>query len=153
MPNFAMLPQTATLVALATQTTNGTSANLTWPPNQGMRLIVQVQTVSGTSPTLQVIVSTSYDGGTTYNEILSFANMTTSGQGRQMMIRPYVSQNDVATVAASALLGTSNLAAGDLVNNGPINPAFVKINWVIAGTSPSFAFQVQYGAWAQDLSD
>lgn len=153
MPNFGLLPIGSTLVALATQTTNGTSAVLTLPPASSYRLIVQVQGVSGTTPTLQVIVSTSFDGGTTYNEILSFANLTTSGQGRQMLIRPYLGIGDVATVAACSLLGTANLAAGDLVNNGPIVPQFVKINWVLTGTSPSFAFQIGLIAVAQDLSD
>lgn len=153
MPNYAMLPLTSTLVGLATQTTSGTSAALTLLPSQSYRLIVQVQTVSGTSPTLQVIAATSFDNGTTYNEILSFANLTTSGVGRQMLIRPYVGSGDVATVATCTLLGTADIAAGDVVNNGPINPAFVKIRWVLTGTSPSFAFQVQYGAWAPDASD
>ena len=153
MPNFGMLPLGSTLIALATQTQSGTSANLSLPPASSYRIIVQVQTVSGTSPTLQVIASTSFDGGTTYNEILSFANLTTSGQGRQMLIRPYLGIGDVATTAASALLGTANLAAGDLVNNGPIVPQFIKINWVIAGTSPSFAFQIGVISVAQDLSD
>jgi len=153
MPNFGVLPLTSTLVGLATQTTSGTSAALELKPGSSYRFVVQVQTVSGTSPTLQVIVATSYDAGTTYNEVLSFANLTTSGQGRQMLIRPYLGLGDVATVAASALLGTADLAAGDLVNNGPFNPAFVKIRWVLTGTSPSFAFQVQTATLAQDLSE
>jgi hypothetical protein len=138
---------------LATQTTNGTSAALTLPSASSYRFIVQVQTVSGTSPTLQIVIATSLDNGTTYNEILSFANLTTSGQGRQMLVRPYLGLGDVATTAVCTLLGTSDIAAGDLVNNGPINPAFVKIRWITTGTSPSFAFQFQYLAIPQDLSD
>jgi hypothetical protein len=153
MPNFGMLPQGTTLLALATTTTSGTSAALTLPPASSYRLLVQVQTVSGTLPTLQVIVATSCDAGTTYNEILSYANLTTSGQGRQMMIRPYLGIGDVATVGGSALLGTADLAAGDLVNNGPIVPGFIKIRWVHGGTTPSFAWQLQLIAVPQDLSD
>lgn len=153
MPNFGMLPAQNTLVGLATQTTSGTSANLTLNMSSSYRLIVQAQTVSGTSPTLQIVLATSFDAGTTYNEILSFANLTTSGQGRQMLIRPYLGLGDVATVAVSTLLGTSDIAAGDLVNNGPINPAFIKIRWILGGTSPSFAFQVQCLSLVQDLAD
>src|SRR2546430_3230718 len=153
MPNFGMLPQGGTLLALATVTTSGTSAALTLPPASSYRLIVQVQTVSGTLPTLQLIVATSCDAGTTYNEILSTANLTVSGAGRQLLVRPYLGIGDVATVAACPLLGTADFAAGDAVNNGPIVPGFIKLRWVITCTTASFAFQVQFIAIPQDLSD
>lgn len=153
MPNLSMLPLTSTLVALATQTTSGTSAALTLPNAQSFRFIVQLQTASGTSPTLQVLIATSLDGGTTYNEFISFAQVTTSGQGRQLVFRPYLSTGDLATFAAASTLGTADIAAGDVCINGPINPALIKVRWVVLGTSPSVAFQVQYAALPQDLSD
>ncbi len=90
MPNFGMLPLGGTLLALATQTTTGSSAALSLPPASSYRLIVQVQTVSGTLPTFQLILATSCDAGSTYNEILSTnTQMTTSGLGQQLLIRPY----------------------------------------------------------------
>lgn len=153
MPNFGVFPQTNTLLALATTTQSGTSAALTLPPASSYRFIVQVQTVSGTSPTLQVIVATSFDNGTTYNEVLSFANLTTSGAGRQMAVRPYLGVGDAATVASSTLLGTADIAAGDVVVHGPINPQFIKLRWVMTGTTPSAAWQFQYAAVPQDMSD
>lgn len=153
MPNFGMLPLGGTLLGLATVTTTGTSANLTLPPASSYRLIAQVQTVSGTLPTLQVIVATSCDAGTTYNEILSFSTITSSGLGQMMEVRPYLGIGDAATASSSTLLGTADLAAGQLVNNGPIVPGFIKIRWVISGTTPSLAWQLQYIAVPQDLSD
>src|SRR2546430_3767945 len=45
--------QGGTLLALATVTTSGTSAALTLPPASSYRLILQVQTVSGTTPVLR----------------------------------------------------------------------------------------------------
>lgn len=152
MPNFGVLPQQNTLLALATQTQSGTSAALTLPPASSYRLIVQAQTVSGTSPTLVLALATSADNGTTYNEILSTTTITSSGLGQQLLIRPYLGIGDAATSASSTLLGTADIAAG-VVNNGPINPQFIKLRWIIAGTTPSFAFQVQYIAVPQDLSD
>src|SRR5277367_3443416 len=110
MPNFGMLPQGGTLLALATVTTSGTSAALTLPPASSYRLVVQVQTVSGTLPTLQLIVATSMDAGTTYNEILTTTSCTTSGAGAQLLTRPYLGIGDVATSAVSTLLGTADLA-------------------------------------------
>lgn len=152
MPNFGMPPLGSTLLALATQTTSGTSANLTLPPASSYRLIVQAQTVSGTTPTLVLIVATSLDGGTTYNEILSTTTITTSGAGQQLLVRPYLGIGDAATAQACTLLGTADLAAA-VVNNGPIIPGFIKLRWVLSGTTPSFAFQVQVAAVPQDLSD
>lgn len=155
MPNFGMLPLGGTLLGLATVTTSGTSALLTLPPSSSYRFIIQAQTVSGTTPTLQVILATSLDAGTTYNEILSTTTITTTNQGQQMLIRPYLGIGDVATSAITTLLGGAvDMAAGTgVVNNGPIIPGFIKIRWVVSGTTPSFAFQVQFAAIAQDLSD
>jgi len=61
----------------------------TLPSSSSYRFIVKWQTVSGTSPTCRLWWRLRWTNGTTYNEILSFANLTTSGQGRQMLIRPY----------------------------------------------------------------
>src|SRR5438105_7641349 len=142
MPNFGMLPQGGTLLPLATVTTTGTSAALSLPPASSYRLIVQVQTVSGTTPTLQLIVCTSCDAGTTYNEILSTATqITASGLGQQMLIRPYLGIGDAATMSTTSLLGTADLAQSNTpaVNNGPIVPGFIKLRWIISGTLTSFA--------------
>lgn len=153
MPNFGVFPLGSTLLGLATVTTSGTSANLTLPPGSSYRLIAQVQTVSGTTPTLVVILATSCDGGATYNEIVSTTTMTTTNTGDQLLIRPYLGIGDVATRATSVLLGGAVDLAAAVINNGPIVPGFIKLRWVVSGTTPSFAFQVQYISVAQDLSD
>ena len=154
MPNFGVLGQGNTLLALATQTQSGTSAAITLPPASSYRLIIQAQTVSGTSPTLVLALAATADNGTTYNEILSTTTITTSGAGQQLLIRPYLGIGDAATAAACTLLGTADLAA-NVVNNGPFlaTGGSIKLRWIIGGTSPSFAFQVQYFAVPQDLSD
>lgn len=154
MPNFGMLAQGTTLLATATQTTSGTSAAIALPPASSYRFIVQVNTVSGTSPTLVLAIAATADGGTTYNEILSTTTLTTTGQGDQLMIRPYLGIGDAATRAATSLLGTADLAAA-VVNNGPFlaTSGTIKLRWILGGTSPSFAFQVQLFAVPQDLSD
>ena len=153
MPNFGMLPLGNTLFSPATITTNTTTAALTLPSASSYRFIVQVNTVSGTSPTLVFILATSFDGGTTYNEILSTTSMTTTGIGQQLMVRPYLGIGDAATAAATSLLGTADIAAA-IVNNGPIIPGFVKLRFVVSGTSPSYgSVTVGLIAVPQDLSD
>lgn len=151
MPNFGMLPYAGTLLAQQTVTTNTTSAALTLPSASSFRIVFEVQTVSGTSPTLVGIVATSPDG-TSYHEILSSSTMSTSGAGQQLLVRPYLGIGDAATNAACSLLGTADIAAA-VVNNGPMNPQFIKIRFVVGGTSPSFAVAVKYYAVPQDLSD
>lgn len=158
MPNFGMFPQTNTLVALATVTTTGASGALTLPPASSYRIMVEVQTVSGTSPTLVVGVATSFNSGTTYDQVITTTTLTTSSQGAQLLIRPYLGIGDAATSQAmtkmaSPYTGTPASLAAATINNGPIDPQHVQITWVAGGTSPSFAFQVGYIAVPQDLSD
>ena len=154
MPNFGMLPQTnASWFAPGTITTSTTSGNLTLPPAQSYRIVCQVGTVSGTSPTMVMILATSFDNGTTYNEVLSTSTMTTSAAGQQLIFRPYLATGDVATSQSSSLLGTADIAAA-VISNGPINPAFMKIKLLLGGTSPSFGTPlIQYCALPQDSSE
>lgn len=159
MPNFGVLVQPVTLLALATQTATGTSANLTIVSAAAYRFFVKVKTVSGTSPTLDLFMATCYDAtaaaGTDYVTFLHFAQMTTSGLGRQMTFRPYLSSGDTATEAQAAFFATADGATGAtaVAVNGPINHSAIKLRWVIGGTSPSFAFEVGYIAVSQDFSD
>jgi hypothetical protein len=159
MPNFGVLPNPTVLLALATQTTNGTSSNLSLPPAASYRFFLKVKTVSGTSPTLDVFLATAYDAtgaaGTDYNVILHFAQCTTSGLGRTMTLRPFVGYGDTASEGQSALLGTADGATGStaVAQNGPINPTAIKVRWVLGGTSPSFAFELGAIALLQDASE
>lgn len=153
MPNFGMPPQQVVLLAQQTITTNLTSAALNMPPSSSYRLIFEVQTVSGTSPTMVGILATSFDNGVSYEEILSTSTMTTSGGGQQVLFRPYLGFGDTATTQSSTLVGTGADLAAAIVANGPINPQFLKIRFVVGGTSPSFNVAVKYGSVPQDLSD
>lgn len=153
MPNYGMFPQTSVLFAPGTITTTTTSAALTLPPAQSYRFICQINTVSGTSPTMVMVLATSFDAGATYNEIVSTSTMTTTGLGRQLLIRPYLGIGDAATEGSSSLAGVADIAAV-VVNNGPMNPQFMKVKLILGGTSPSFgAVSVQYCALPQDLSE
>jgi len=152
MPNFGMFPQTQTLVANANYTASTTTSALTLPPASSYRIIVQLNTVSGTSPTMIVALATSFDGGSTYSEIISSNTLSTTGQGDQLLIRPYLGIGDAAARAATSLLGVADLAAA-VVNNGPINPQYVKVRFIVGGTSPSFNATVGVIAVPQDMSD
>lgn len=148
MPNLNLLPLRGTLVNNLTTalTTSGTSSALSVQMADSYRWILEVNTVSGTSPTLDVFLCTSADGGTNYYPFLHFAQATTSGQGQQLLMKPYLGDSDVATTSAAALIGVADGASGStaIVQNGPINPSKIKVRSVISGTTPSFAFAVRY---------
>ncbi len=153
MPNFGQFPQTVVLINQGTVTTNATTAALTLPPASSYRILVTCNTVTGTSPTLVAILATSFDGGATYQEILSTTTLTTTGLGDQLLVRPYLGIGDAATRGPCSLLGTTDIVAAT-VNNGPINPQYVKMRFVVSGTTPSFG-SVVVGVIAvpQDQSD
>jgi hypothetical protein len=153
MPNFEMFPLQGTIQAATTLTTNTTSAVFSLPYAQSFRFVVETNTVSGTLPTMQVIICTSLDGGTTYDEILSFTQITTTGLGRQMTFRPYLGYGDTATEFSAGLLGTTDLASGVVAQNGPIDPAHMKLRFVFGGTTPSFNVAVKWLACTPGMSD
>jgi len=153
MPNFELFPLQGTILAATTVTTNTTTAAFTLPYAQSFRLIANVNTVSGTSPTMQVILATSADGGTTYVDILSMSQVTTTGLGRQITFRPYLGYGDTATEFSAGLLGTTDPGSGVIAQNGPIDPAHMKARLVFGGTSPSFNVQLQWLACAPGMSD
>ena len=153
MPNFEIFPLQGTAFAAATLTTNTTSANFTLPFAQSFRFIVEVNTVSGTLPTMQVILCTSADGGTNYDDILSFTQISTTGLGRQMVFRPYLGYGDTATEFTTALLGVADVASGVVAQNGPIDPAHMKLRFVFGGTTPSFNVAVKWLACSPGMSD
>ncbi len=136
MPNLSMLPLTGTLVGLATQTATGSSGVLQIPNASSYRFVVQTNTVSGTTPTLQVILATSFDNGTTYNEFISFANLTTTGVGRQLTWRPYLIGGDLATSAICTQLTISaycpvwpTTVVGPAQGRSMLPPICAWVNW------------------------
>ena len=156
MPNMQLFPAPVNLLTVATLTTSGTGSAITIPMASSYRISLQANTVSGTSPTLDVSLFTSLDGGNTYVGFLHFAQMTTSGAGQQVIIKPYLGPTEVATTAVAPLLGTADFTAGTsaVYPNGPIDPRYIKVRYVLSGTSPSFSsVAVNLLAVSQDSAD
>lgn len=152
MPNFNMLPLSGTLVNNITTalTTTGTSAAMTLPLAESYRFILEVHTVSGTSPTLDVWLETSADGGTNYVPFLQFAEVTTSGQGKEAIWKPYLGVGDSGTSMNAPLLGSvdGSTSSSTSCPSGPIDTRYIKVRSLLGGTTPSFAFAVRYIALA-----
>lgn len=153
MPNFGVFPLASTLVASATQTTTGNTAAITIPLASAYRIAVEVTATSTNTTAFNVGIYSSSDGGTTYDLILWTTTMTNTG-GQQFLFRPFLNAGDTATALTNYILGTNTAASNtQIVNNGPFDNRFIKVAWVLAGTSPSQTFAVKYWAIPQDLSD
>lgn len=153
MPNFGMFPLSTTLLSAQTATTNGTSSALTVPLGQCYRFTVELLTASSTTTNLSIGIFSSSDGGTTYHGIGALTALTTSGQGRSMLIRPYLGIGDAATAMSAPILGTVDYATNaDVVANGPFDPQHIKIRW-LAATNGTVTFNVRADVVPQDGAD
>lgn len=154
MPNFGVFPLASTLLASATVTTTGNSAALTIPLASSYRFAVEVTASSTNTTSFNVGLYTSTDGGTTYDLIAWTTQMSNILGGYQFLFRPFLNAGDTATAQTNYILGTNDPAANvQVINNGPIDNRFIKVRWVLAGTSPSCTFAVKWIAIPQDLSD
>jgi len=141
MPNLrSLFPQVQTLVATATITTNTTSAVQAIPYGQSYRFLFNVGTVSGTSPTMVATIATSYDGGTTFVDVLTSTTLNTTGTGCSIVFRPYLSDGEISTSQIATATATTTITpTAATVANGPIDPRYIKVKYLVGGTSPSFA--------------
>ena len=100
------------VVASAARTTTGTSATIDAPEGLDLVLSANVTAASGTTPTLDLSVEWSSDGGTTWY------------------------------VADPADTITQFTAAGARVKRFTVKGSEYRIRWTIGGTTPSFTFAV-----------
>lgn len=130
-----------TLLTSAALTTSGVSptANLSslmgGEPDAG-QFLLQAQTMSGTSPTLDVYLQWSIDAGTTWIDFLHFTQQTTTGYDAQLWSRR--NANDFAGTPAG-VVGNGVLAAGKSVN-GPISSDYFRVKWILGGTITAVNF-------------
>lgn len=137
MPNFSMFPQTVQLLSGQTATTTGTSGVLTIPVAQSYRMTVELLTASSTTTNFSLSLFSSSDGGTVYHGLLSFNNLTTSGQAQTLVFKPYIGAGEAAIsyTAPVPILGSTDWTTGTtIVNNGPFDPRFLKARWQLATT-------------------
>ena len=85
-----------TLATSAARTTNGDSGTAPWgvggAPNQPLRVQLDVTAASGTTPTLNVFVEDSLDGGVTWNSVGTFTQRTTTGREAINIQTPFADQ-------------------------------------------------------------
>lgn len=128
-PNWERRP-----VASAARTVTGNSGELWLPSAPSYTFWLDVNTVTGTSPTLDLTVEMTPDSGTTWFGFMRFAQITAAAE-RRVKWSP-----GLGTEAAEEALELAT-TGGASVDNMAVS-ATIRILWTIGGTSPSFTFLV-----------
>lgn len=130
------------VLGLGTITSTTTSSVTALPLSDVYTVVFDVGTVSGTSPTCDIVMQVSYDKGTTYiNAPLRSAQITATGVHWNVFRGGLGWGEAAATQAGVADTG------GAVNKNFVFDPQYVKFKATIAGTSPSFVLKIHVFAW------
>lgn len=100
-------------------------------------IVFDASSVTGTSPTCDIVMQVSYDGGTTYiNAPLRSAQITAAGVHWNVMRRGLGWGEAALTQAGVADTG------GAVNKNFVFDPRYVKFKATIGGTNPSFNLKI-----------
>lgn len=123
------------LVTSAAQTASGDSGliEIGTLDFEKITIVIPVTAASGTTPTLDIYIQQSLDGGTTFTDMAHLPQVTAA------VTNPYhVSLAHGGGSVISAGVGDATIAANTI--GGGIISRFIKVKWVIGGTTPSFTF-------------
>lgn len=133
-------PRFKTALASATMTTTTTSSAFSLGGLADTYAVVfNVTAASGTSPTLDIILQTSVDGGTTYVNLPLRTTQITAAGRNWLVFKLGLGDNEAAVESPAAATG------GSLAKNCIFDPFFMKAVFTIGGTNPSFTV-VAYSA-------
>lgn len=121
------------LIASAAQTTTAQGGAIYVGGIREMVVLVDVTAVSGTTPQLTLYLQTSRDGGSTWFDLIHDGAVVLSAGAVEGQGSPRGTRNIVGT--ATATLKASAQYEGAIGD-------YVRVAWVISGTTPSFTFQV-----------
>lgn len=139
MPAFRGAVQT--LVASAAQSSSSNAVVQLCQPGGGGPdggLFLLNVTASSSPTTLDVYLQTSPDAGTTWWDFGHFTQVGAVSTSKQALTWARRSQALVTTATAVVATGDAALAAA-VVINGPIVDGWVRVKWVISGTSYTFS--------------
>lgn len=108
------------------------SQTFTLQPSDSLSVMLSAAGGTGTTPTLDVSIQTSPDGGTTWFVVERFTQVTTSAAKETISFKPYLGVGDAATAFVSA-------ATGGQAKQNIVCAKDMCITYTIGGTNPSFA--------------
>jgi hypothetical protein len=135
---FPKLKRNAITVAAAAATANSSAIALAGALGDSYVFALEVTAASGTSPTLDVVVQTSFDGGTNWHDLpLRYTQKTAAngaGTSEMLVFKLGLGMNEVALAQVTADTG------GQLAKNCLFDPGNLRLRYTIGGTNPSFTF-------------
>lgn len=112
-------------------TATGVSAVFSLEQCECYLLSLVAGTVTGTTPTLNAVLQTSPDNGTTWlNTGMYFATVNTTNQQQSLVFKPTLSVGQAASVVTGTL-GTASAL------NQPIFRTYMRLSYTVTGTTPS----------------
>lgn len=128
-------PKNLKTAAAEAATATSTAANIGLADSY--TLVINVTTVTGTSPTLDMVVQGSIDLGTTYANLpLRTAQITAAGV-HYISFRNGLAQGEVGFNQA----GVAD-TGGALTKDVVFDPRFIKVKSTIGGTNPAFTYTI-----------
>lgn len=134
-------PLLKSAIASTAYTTTTTSAAFALPVDADTYMVLlQTTAATGTSPTMDAVLQSSPDNGTTYiNLPIRSTQITAAGQN-YFIFKQGLGGNEVAFESPAASTG------GTLAKNCIFDPRLLKVKFTIGGTNPSITTQVWAGA-------
>lgn len=130
--SYGQFPSAITYTASAAITATTNSGNLDFKMASSYMLILDVAAGTGTSPTLDIGIQVSPDGGTTFYTVGRFAQVTTAAVKSYKMIRNSLAAGEVGFVQAIA-------DTGGAVDKDFIFTRTMRYIFTVGGTNPSWA--------------
>lgn len=122
------------LVSVSAAAATSTSSAFNMGIADTYSLCLNITAASGTTPTLDVVLQTSLDGGTTYVDLpLRYTQKSATGAA-WLVFKCGLGNNEVALEQAAADTG------GTLAKNCVFDWRYMKVKYTIGGTNPSFTF-------------
>lgn len=118
-------------------TSTTTSAALRWPLADEFSILLNVTTVSGSTPLMDVVFQTSIDKGTTYANIPIRSAQITAAGVHWFTLRRGLGWGEAAFNQA----GVAD-TGGALAKNCVFDHEYMKLKATVAGTTPSYTFSL-----------
>jgi hypothetical protein len=133
--------QAIVFASAAARTTTGNSGAIKIPEDcSAIMFIADANTVSGTSPTLDISLEISNDEGTTWFGVSRFTQITSATE--RFLTQPFFGQSVIGTegVTEANWEMAEAAATGGALVQPCVQPSHMRAVWTIGGTNPSFNF-------------
>jgi len=137
-------PQSQNLVAAGTVVSgvpgSTNSATFTLSQADSYAFVLNVTAITGTSPTLDLAIQASPDGGTTWFDWFRFAQVTANtAMTRRLIVQPMQGRGEVGSEGAITAGGTGAINA-NCPAPGALNQ--IRFRYTIGGTSPNYTLGI-----------